>query len=100
MDIKPVGPWVWLRVNKPKKKRGRLYLPDGNMAQILGHSTAEVLSIGSGKLTKKGARVPTGIEPGDTVVFRGYLKIIHQPDFDNLDRCLVHVDDIAGVVNP
>lgn len=98
MKVQAAGPWVWIKVLPPEKKRGSLYLPDGNYEEKIGHATGEVISVGSGKLSKKGKRVFSGLEPGDKILFRRYLKILWQPDFENLDRCLIHIDDVAGVL--
>ena len=97
--IQACGPWVFLKVDpKPTMSAtGRLYLPDGNLEQRLGRATGTVLSVGGGKPTKKG-RQPSGLKPGDHVMFRGFLQEIHKPEFLDREHCLIHMDDVDGIV--
>lgn len=100
MSVRPIGPWVLLKPDPPQRKsKGGLYLPEGNMEERLGHGAGTVLAVGSGKLDDKGKRVPPGISEGDRVMFRGYLKELHQPggQFDK-DQCLIHIDDIVATL--
>jgi len=97
--IRAIGPWVLIKV-KPSATRTKsgLYLPEGNLDERLGHSSGTVLSVGQGKVGKKG-RVPIGVEVGQEVLFRGFLKEANRPSYGEPDVCLIHQDDIIGVLD-
>jgi co-chaperonin GroES (HSP10) len=94
--MRPVGAWVLLKVDKPVEKTpGGIYMPAGNMVERLGHATATVLAVGSGKWdAKKKKRIESGLKPGDRVVFRGYLQEAQRPQVFDDDLCLIHQDDV------
>ena len=99
--VRPIGAWVLLKVDPPKTKSasGLLYLPEGNLEERLGQATATIMKVGSGKLDKKGRRVPMQVRPLDRVLFRGYLQEINRPGgFLDREYCLVHCDDLGFVI--
>lgn len=98
--IKAYGPWVLMKViPPPEMSKGGLYLPAGNLEERLGHMVGTALSVGEGERGKKGERIPIGVEVGDKVVFRGYLKGANKPGGQlDRDHCLIHRDDIVGTV--
>jgi co-chaperonin GroES (HSP10) len=98
-SIQAYGPWVLLKVIPPPEvSKGGIYLPAGNLEERLGHQLGTVLSVGKGVRLKTGNFKPIGVDVGDTVVFRGYLKEANRPG-GQLDRehCLIHMDDIVGI---
>lgn len=94
--VRPIGPWVLLKVDQPpEKSAGGIFLPKGNLPERLGHATATVLRVGSGQW-KKGKRIPCGLDPGDRVMLRGYLKdLINPGGLLDRDHCLIHCQDIV-----
>jgi chaperonin GroES len=99
MNIKPLGPWVVVRVSPPNRETAAgLFLPEGNMMERLGHNTGVIEAVGTGTLTEKGMRVPLPLKVGDTVLFRGYLAELLRPDYSDPSRCMLHSKDIVGVV--
>ena len=100
--VQAYGPWALLVViPPPERSKGGIYLPAGNLEERLGHQKGVVLSAGEGRRLKNGARAPIGVEKGDTIVFRGYLKGANRPNGQLDDRhCLIHMDDIVGIVEP
>jgi co-chaperonin GroES (HSP10) len=95
------GPWVFVKVDRwPTMTPGGLYIPDGNMEERMGVTTGRVISTGKGKLAKNGLDlVPTGVKPGDKIVFRGFLQEANRhKQFDYDDCCFLHQDDIMGVM--
>lgn len=99
--IHAVGPWVLIRVTpRQEVSSGGIYLPEGNLQERLSHSRGTVLSVGKGKISKKGIRITTGVEVGDKVVFRGYLKEANRVYRFDDRRCFIHMDDIVGYYVP
>lgn len=97
---KALGPWVLVDpISSPTKTEGGIYRPDGNMEDRLGYSEGIVVSVGRGKSrdTKRGRFFEhAGVEPGDKVLFRGFLKNANKPMPLNDKRCLIHQDDLLG----
>ena len=53
--LKPIGPWVLVKVDPPERKtEGGLYLQEGNLEERKGSATGTVLAAGAGKDMKKG----------------------------------------------
>jgi len=102
LKVQPIGPWFLVKVEPlPEKTAGGILLPRPLITteERLGHTIGQVLKVGTGKLSKKGRRISYGIEPGDRVVFRWYLHEINRPgQFYDKEFCLIHGDDIQGVV--
>lgn len=98
--IKARGPWVLIKVGAPpEQSKGGIYLPAGNLEERLGHITGTVLSVGPGSRGKDGSRIPTGVDVGDKVLFRGYLQEANRPGgVIDREHCLINVDDIVGIV--
>ena len=86
------------------KTEGGIYLPQGNLEERTGTATATVVSVGKGKLNvgkdlKKGKYSHSGLETGNRIVFRGFLQEANRPGgIIDKDHCLVHMDDVIGLV--
>ena len=98
--IRARGPWVLLKVDPPKEKTesGLLYVPQGSMTERLGDATGVVLSVGEGKLGKKGRREHSGLKVGDRIIFRGFLKEANPIAQLDKDHCMIHQDDVKLVI--
>lgn len=99
------GPWVLVKVDKPSEKSGTLYLPQGNLEERVGHATATVLRVGDGyPNSEKGIRLtgkkytPSEVKEGDRILFRGFLQEANRPKQFDREHCLLHLDDILGVL--
>jgi co-chaperonin GroES (HSP10) len=106
-EVSARGPWVLVRVEEPPRiTKGGLYLPEGNLFERIGHTSAVVVSAGKGYWEKVAGRskevfVPMDVKPGDRVVFRGHLQdanpvggLVAVGD----KHCFLHVRDIIGVL--
>lgn len=110
MDItklRPKGPWVLVKVEDPPEKIGSLFVPQGNLEQRVGHSTGVVLRVGDGYpnskkgIAKTGKKyMPSELKEGDRIIFRGYLQEANRPQEFDKEHCLLHLDDIVGVIPP
>lgn len=98
-ELKAFGAWVLVEPEAPPKKKGSLYVPDGNMMERLGHTVGRVLSAGKGywdkdEKGKKDKFHPMEVKPGDRVVFRGHLKEANTVDAG----CFVHMKDLILIL--
>jgi co-chaperonin GroES (HSP10) len=98
-SLKPVGPWVLIKVDPPKiQTEAGLYLPEGNLMERKGPATGTVVAAGSGKPLGYG-RAEMPVKPGDKVLFRGFLQEAHRPNgVEDREHCLLHVDDVLGIL--
>ena len=100
--VRPAGPWVLVNPIKHSGKdaSGLLFLPEGSTEERLGYATAVVEAAGPGKskfVKGKGLVFDhSGLEPGDVVYFRGFIKDANQVEPQDLGdgRCLLHQDDL------
>ncbi|MBU0708523.1 co-chaperone GroES [Patescibacteria group bacterium] len=70
-SIKPLSDRVLIRpVSKEEKTESGIIIPD--TAKEEKPQEGEVLSVGPGKLSESGERLPLGIKAGDKVMFRKY----------------------------
>jgi len=104
--LRPMGPWVLVRVEPfAEKTESGLYRPDGNAEDRVGYRTAKVLSVGpgffnEGRKAEKAKYLPLGLEVGDRVAFRGFLHDVNKnhQGLDDPDKSLIHANDIVGVI--
>ena len=101
MTIQAKGPWVLIDPEPaPKKSKGGLYIPSGNIMERLGHVVGRVISVGKGYWEKpsKGKEVfhCMEVEPNDRVVFRGHLKDANQIGRGKL--CFMHMKDLILIL--
>ncbi len=103
--IRPKGPWVLVKVDKPFEKSGPLFLPQGNLQERVGHATATVLRVGDGyPNSTKGIRItgmkylPSELKKGDRILFRGFLQEANRPQQFDREHCFLHLGDILGIL--
>lgn len=99
--IRPVGPFVLLKTlpKKEKTEGGVLVLPETEEDKV-GFVWAEVIAVGQGEYTKKGALARARVEPGEVVLVRRYLTEVTQlPNYWQLPdhHGFVHQKDLIGV---
>ena len=78
-------------------------MPDGNLVERLGYASGTVVRRGEGFPTKGKRAIakysPIGVEPGERVVFRGFLQEANRPGgVIDREHCLIHAQDILGVL--
>lgn len=77
---RPMDDWVLLRALKPTNAFGEsgLVMPKDLDKDVVSEGVAEVISVGPGPVMKSGARGAMLMEPGDMVLYRGFLRFAHQ----------------------
>lgn len=71
--FKPCNDRVLIEVDEDEAETsGGLVIPEGSVEDI--HKWGTVISVGPGRLSKKGVRIPVGVEPGDRVAFVRFLE--------------------------
>ncbi len=94
MKFKPLGARALVQLfEREEKTSSGIVLPDTakNKPQ-----TAEIISVGEGKLDDKGQRVSVGVNEGDIIVFAKYSGT--EIKLDGEDYMILDADDILGVV--
>lgn len=62
--IRPLNDWILVKLMPIEHQVGSIFLPEG-----VDFRKATVISTGPGAENKKGKRMPTGVEPGEHVLF-------------------------------
>ena len=101
-QVKASGPWILVKPEPPpKKSKGGIFLPDGNLVERLGHVVGRVVSAGKGYYEKndKGKEkfVPQEVKVGDRVIFRGHLKDANKTALGD-SHCFLHAKDLIGIL--
>ncbi len=102
-QIEPQGSWILIRPIPRKEKAGSLYIPIETGVEKVGHSIGEVLKIPSPlykNQTSKAQIKDPGFVVGDHVLYRDYLKNIHEFFSESGERyCLMCWEDFIAVVD-
>ena len=94
MNFKPLGGRALVKiVEREEKTPSGIVLPDTAKEKP---QTAEVVSVGEGKVDKDGQRVPLEVGQGDVIVFAKYSGT--EISLDGEDYMILDADDILGVV--
>ena len=94
MNFKPLGDRALVKiVEREEKTPSGIVLPDTAKEKP---QTAEVVSVGEGKLDKDGQRVAPEVSKGDVIVFAKYSGT--EISLDGEDYMILDADDILGVV--
>lgn len=98
--IQAKGPWVWLKPDpRSEMSHGGIYMPELSMAERTRLGTASVVSAGPGGWGEENGKevwVPSGISPGDRVVYRNFIGENAPKRYAWDDHCFVHMTDILG----
>lgn len=91
----PIGSRVLIKLPPSVKKevKGLIQLEVDHAYQ----QTGEVVSMGKGRIGKKGNRVPMDVNIGDKVYITKFAGI--QIKFDGIEHLMVFHEDIVGVFN-
>jgi chaperonin GroES len=94
VNFKPLGDRALVKiVEREEKTPSGIVLPDTAKEKP---QTAEVISVGEGKVDKDGQRVPLEVSQGDVIVFAKYSGT--EISLDGEDYMILDADDILGVV--
>ncbi|CDI77882.1 10 kDa chaperonin, putative [Eimeria acervulina] len=94
-DVQPLGDTVFVRVLKPSdKSAGGLLLVPQQQQRLL--QQAEVVAVGSGKMTPQQTRMPVEVSVGDKVVYSSYLEESSQLKIGEQIYAFVRASDIAA----
>lgn len=94
MKFKPLGDRALVKiVEREETTASGIVLPDTAKEKP---QTAEVISVGEGKVDKDGQRVPLEVSQGDVIVFAKYSGT--EISLDGEDYMILDADDILGVV--
>lgn len=91
--LRPIGDKVYVEiVPEPEKTAGGLYMPD-HLRDKQPITRVKVLSVGAGRVTRKGVLVPVSVSPGDVAV----MPWRHGADQGR--RRVVPEGDLLGVIS-
>ena len=94
MALKPVADRVIVKYFETEDKTASgIVLPDSSKEKT---QQAEVIAVGSGRLTDDGKRIPSEVKAGDTVVFAKYSGSDVQ--LDGKDYIILKDSDILAIV--
>ena len=71
--LRPLGDWVLVRTEELPQQIGLIHVPQGTNVY-----TAEVLAVGPGRWTSKGARRPVDVQVGERITFYRW-NLEHKP---------------------
>lgn len=100
--IRAMGPWILVNPEPLQKMTpGGIYLPDGNTFERIGHVVGRVISAGKGyykvnEKTHKEEFIHMDVNPGERVVFRGYLKNANK--VNGGPCCFMHAENLIIVL--
>jgi chaperonin GroES len=81
------------RVESEQKTTGGLFIPETAKEKP---QQAEVIAVGSGRLTEKGDTVPLIVKPGDQVLFAKYGG--DEVKLDGVDHIILRESDILAIL--
>ena len=94
MKFKPLGDRALVKlVEREETTPSGIVLPDTAREKP---QTAEVVSVGEGKVDKDGQRVPLEVSEGDVIVFAKYSGT--EINLNGEEYMILDADDILGVV--
>lgn len=94
MKIRPMNDRVLvLRVEEKQKTTGGIIIPDTAKEKP---QEGKVVSVGPGKVSEDGKRVPLEVKAGDRVLFSKYAGT--EMKIDGVEHVFMREDDILGVM--
>jgi co-chaperonin GroES (HSP10) len=101
MKIYPKNGWVMIAPDERKSiSQGGILLPESDINT--GHSIGRVVDAPSEfwpRDTSARAALPMPVSAGDRVVYRDYLKEMHEIEHEGKSVCLIDITDIILVVD-
>lgn len=92
--IKPLSNYVIVTETPAGEKIGSLYVPGTASKEPI--IRARVLSVGPGRISDEGVRLPMTVKPGETVVFQARRG--QKQEIDGEDVIIVPETDLLAVV--
>lgn len=102
MTIKPHHSWVLVRPQRRSAQVGSIILAQPIGAELTGYSTGIVVDTPLmlwAKSFEADEPTPTPFAVGDRVLYRDYLKNIHEIDVNGVSHCLLHWEDILATLS-
>lgn len=102
MNIRPHYAWVLVRPEPRKESVGGIYIPLQTGAERVGYSVGVVVKCPPELWPKSfEAEQPTAAPfvGGDRVLYRDFLKEMHEIDIEGVRHCFLHWEDIIAVVD-
>ncbi|MFQ5675615.1 MAG: co-chaperone GroES [bacterium] len=94
MNIKPLGDRVFVkRLAAEEKTAGNIIIPDAAKEKP---QKGEVVAVGTGKVDKKGNRIPSAVKKGDKILFGKYAGDDWAMDGD--DYLFLSDDEILAIL--
>lgn len=94
-SLKPLGNRVLVkRIEQEDNLKGGIILPDSAKKK---QETAEVVAIGSGKLTEQGKLIPAPVQIGDKILMDKYSG--QEVTIDDEEYVIVRAEDIIAIIN-
>jgi chaperonin GroES len=94
MKLRPLHDRVIVkRLEEERKTAGGIVIPDTATEKP---SMGEIVAVGPGKTDDNGKLVPSGVKPGDKILFGKYSG--QEFKLDNVDYLHMREDDIIGIV--
>jgi chaperonin GroES len=94
MKIRPMNDRVLvLRVEEEQKTAGGIIIPDTAKEKP---QEGKVVSVGPGKVSEEGKRVPLEVKAGDRVLFSKYAGT--EIKVDGIEHIFMREDDILGIL--
>jgi chaperonin GroES len=81
------------RIDPEEKSSGGLFIPESAKEKP---QQAEVVSVGTGRLTKNNAVVPLVVKPGDRVLFGKYAG--DEVKLEGVDHIILKESDILAII--
>ena len=102
---RPMNGWLLCKALEPSKKYGKLWKPEtAEDREVTGSGVAEVLAAGPGPLHEEsGVRMPMGVEVGELILYRGFLRFAQQVGEQFGERkgskvFFLHISDVLATV--
>ena len=96
--------WLLIKPDPRKESRGGIIIAEQTGKEKVGHSTGVIVSCPDELWPKdlecaKPCTDP-GFSVGDRVVYRDYLKDLHEIDYQGARHCFIHWQDLIAVIGP
>jgi chaperonin GroES len=94
MDFRPLHDRLLVkRIEESESRVGSIVIPDSAKEKP---QQAEVVAIGSGKLTDSGERMPLEVKPGDRILFGKYSG--SEVTLEGQDYLILREDEVLAVL--
>lgn len=102
MNITPHHSWILIKPQLRAEKVGSIIIAQPTGAELVGYSCGIVVATPAElwpKSFEADAPTPTPFKVGDRVLYRDYLKTMHEIDVNGAPHCLLHWEDILATLD-